>query len=239
MSNSAGTFASFPPASPSAGDYFRTTNSPYYAYYDGTKWNWYLQGIPVKPPPVFGTIEDPGGVITGTDQTRGLLYMRINVNSDIAGMYDPIPATPYSILAGFIANPLINNPNPLDFQAAMGLSLRSASGQYESTQAGWFTSSGGTLAINRHNSVSSYNSTPSGFGVQSYFTLGSNKIYMKVSDDGTNLSWFIGTDKNNLLPFNTPWARNAFLTGGPAFAGISMFSEAGQAEWALFDYEIS
>ena len=102
--NQLGTYTNLPKEGMQAGDRYKCTDSEYEFIY-GSSWQAFHNGMPVKVPPVIGTMTTLNGPFTTTDGSRGVIYHMYATNGSYVcrGFYkaQAHTAPPYSVILGY------------------------------------------------------------------------------------------------------------------------------------------
>jgi hypothetical protein len=131
--------------------------------------------------------------------------------------WDTPTTTPYQVTAAFI--PLLDGVNTTSCGIVFG---EESSGKliffriaYNDTIV---SKSNLVLSLDQYNSFSSFNVN---YKQKSASTLGKNLCWLRMRDDGVDLTWSFSTDGKNFLTFHTA-ARNDFFTTGPDQIGYAV-----------------
>jgi hypothetical protein len=159
------------------------------------------------------------GSATATANAGGALYLTAPTNSgshNLNFLYKATPATPWSVIAGYVITPNFKSDSVDDLTIA-GLALRE-SGTNEIISFSFGHNGGvqdGTEYITKWDSYTSINGN---YVAQPFGPL-PPVIWVKLSDDGANLTFYISPDGQN---FSQVWqkSRTDFFTSGPNQVGM-------------------
>jgi len=174
-----------------AGDRWKLTDSPYSeAYYDGSNWLYFCDGIQMTLPDATGFSWDNQGNASRS-LTNG--YELVSVTAagdgpqDISVRYKTAPTAPYTVTACW--NPTLNNKGQ-----TVGLIFRdSASGKIMSLAVGHGQGDvNPILFVEYFTSSSAYSSTPATEVPHGVPTI--QRIWIRIEDDNTNRKYYASAD---------------------------------------------
>lgn len=178
--------------------------------------------------PPWYTVTDPtlttfvwrnqGGATCTTRTKSYWLHAPATAGDQIRGREIVAPSTPWSITAGVLFQAVAQNYLAGGIYVTDGTKLI--------TYGFGYGASGLPVAmgVSEFNSVSSFNSTLVGPNALIVPT----PVFLKVVDDGTNLTWSWGFNGLDFLQVYQG-AKGAFLTGGPTAVGF--YSNSNNATW--------
>lgn len=161
---------------------------------------------PVLPPTLSNWAWVNQGGAVATDETGGLdleLPLDPGAGNNVRGLFRTAPATPYTVVMGFIPRMVHTNYNRIGFHWRDSVSGKLVGFTYGMTP----TSPWPSLESIFYNSPTSYNSGGFAIGAMSAGAL----QWFKAQDDGTNRKCWWSPDGNHWLLLNSV-ARTTFTT---------------------------
>lgn len=225
-------FSSYPPSSPSTGDFIKFTDSAYTAFYNGSSWDFFFESVPCILPPDISTFSTDNTSSCTFDSTHGYLYWhQANNSANVSSIYKTYTGTKTLTIGVKMA---LNAGLFNSVASAFGVNVRGSGGAYQTFAILDLSASSLLLQSNNYNSSTSFNANI--FSLTELGTGAGHKLFFQIHDNGTNLIYKMGIDLNNLLTYQTV-ARTSFLT--PAAFGIWGAVNAGSAEMMIFHFQIA
>jgi hypothetical protein len=220
-----GTYSSLP-TSPTLGDRYRTTDSVYDFVYDGSTWQAFAFGYNVVVPPSTGWSWSNQGSST-VDATHGYLqFFSPTIGSDNCWTYmRTLPSTPYTAIIGVVIDTAYQGGAtcaPLVLTIGDGTKF---------LQYGLFMFEQQGGGGNPYHRILEWNNTTSAasayntYADVAYFGDMGRIMFLKMLDDGTNLTWSYSLNKQYWVQFDQR-ARTAFLST-PTVVGVSAYNYTG------------
>lgn len=208
--NGAGTWASRPAAA-LAGRLWWATDGPLHSLDTGAAWQAFGPLWPVVPPVLasFSWVNQGGATI---DDSTGphILFCPAAASDNLRLRVKAAPAAPYTLTVGLI--PCLY---PIDLSAAGVVLRESATGKLETVHL-IHTGGAGHIEANKWNGPTSYNSTRASI---SAVDLGAEIRWLRIVNDGTNLTYQWSTDGFNFQTLATTTLTD-FFTAGPDQVGF-------------------
>ena len=208
------TYANIPAAS-NDGDLFFPSDG-FSAYRDtGAAWASWGPLHPFTTPPAVATFTwvNQGGA-TAVETYGGIhLYAPSGAGNNTRALVVATGGTPWVVTLSYIPHTWGVNYN------VVGVIVRE-SGTNEEER--FFYNGNYQIGVNRMTNPTTYNSTP-------FTELGLNRpSFWRVSDDGTNRSWYVSPDGQNWY-LTVQYGRTTFLTADE----VGIFVESNHATWAV------
>jgi hypothetical protein len=190
-------------------------------------------GAPVVPPPVVAswTQQNISGSATVTNVANGVaLYDAWSgaANQTIRGITMAAPATPYTIDANLVgASLLVAGATTSYLNFGIGWSDGTKLQYIEATNVflGNSNTNANEVAVNNFSNYSTYASTAGGIAYGG--VLNPANIFLRIRDDGTNITLSIGNDGVTYLPVYTA-AKSAAYLGSSGYTNVGAFFRSGQ-----------
>lgn len=221
--NQIGTYANLPTSGMKKGDQYHCTDSAYHFIYDGSAWQAWYQGYPVILPPTVGSLTWVNqGIATG-DNNGGTLAISTTASSgaSVHILKKAAPATPWTFIVGMLLNCRIGN------FVHSGAIIRD-SGTGKLIQYGPGTASGIAINLDYWNSPTSFSTAAS------EVTWDPSVIFYKITDDGTNHTYYLSDDGIHWQQFFQA-SRTTFLAN-PNEIGVSIDPENFAATLTIFHW---
>jgi hypothetical protein len=211
------------PASSLAGNLYFPTDSYYTVLRDnGSTWDYFLYGQKLTPP-VAGNFTFANQLsTTATAQTNGAITLAYPASGTTSGdnlsfYYFAAPGTPYTKTFRFI--PAWNTIDASRNERTGVCFEESSTGKVIIFDVGVSTTP--FMEVNKYTNFSTFSAvyTQVAASPPNWIRL----ISLRVSDDGTNLTWQWSSDGQNFLRFDQR-ARNDFFTTGPDRVGACLQS---------------
>ena len=178
----------------------------------GNPWGMLSPSTINPPDPASFTWINQGSATAALDSTGGCYFFAPGVTSNnLRILKETAPSTPYSRIVGF-ATALQR-----DFMA-VGIIFRESS----TGKVVFFAADGGAanvarLSYNQWTNATAYSSTPLATNSQPWCVL----VWLKVTDDGTDLVWYTSPDGINWIQAHTV-SRTIWMSGGPDEVGFAI-----------------
>lgn len=189
-------------------------------------------------PPLTGWTFDNQGSSTN-DTAKGYDYGHFAPNAGAAAirmLYRSAPATPYSITVLLAGSPA---PASAGAENMMAFGFRDAAGKWETIMLGTTTNNFGLL-VTRWTSSTTFSSNvyTGGVAIAASLLLMNQGLFVKVVDDGTNITFNLSPDGGNHFQQVYSELRGAFFTGtpGPNAVGFGGYINTTTVDTALLSW---
>jgi hypothetical protein len=223
-------WASLPPAS-TAGLAYVFSDSVYMAVDNGASYDYFLHGVPCRPPSLAGSWTNLNLGGTGVITNRGFItaFETASNAQQIRGQYIALPSAPYDLVVAF--------------QSVQwsGLTLPGC-GWYDIaggrlTYVYMTTGSGPALHIQKWSSVSSVNSDYPGWGPRNG-NYPNSPLWLRFVDDNTNRKLYLSADNGQSWALIFLIGRTDFHTPDAFFIGSTSFSTQIEVVSTLLSYDV-
>ena len=216
------------PTTANAGDLYYCTDSSYVCRYNGTAWQYFLNGTLVTPPPTTGWSSDNMGSCT-TDTLGGfqtIIAPQI-ASAQLHLLYRTAPATPYAITSACKVSAPAGGGHFVGFRDGTGkiiyfIQYVNANNNAYITETTWNSS---TSVLADQNIFSP------GFSLGAY--LSGDTIWAKIRDDGTTLYYYLSRDYGLHWQLFVSYSRTAFFGSGPTQVCFGVYNNVAPTTPAL------